>query len=111
MLTVVVRSVADPDFYVRLEPGVLIEAKRFLFIQGNVRNINKCAHYWHVSFECIGVHASKDVKYVATVIVKNHTTSTQFTICPILQVPVIKIGDDRYTLEFADLMPHGKEIP
>lgn len=111
MFTVVVRSVADSDLYIPLHPGVLIEAKRFLFVQGNVRNIDKCADYRNVSFECIGVHASKDMKYTATVIVKNHTTSTQFTICPILPVPVIKIGDERYTLEFADLMPHGKEIP
>jgi hypothetical protein len=64
MLTVVIRSVANPDLYIPLQPGVLIEAKRLLFIRSNVCNLQECADYHHTSFECVETYSTKRVSVV-----------------------------------------------
>lgn len=107
MLTVVIRSVTNPDFYIPLRRGILIEAKRLLMKQ-SILSISECADYQHVTFECTEMHASG---HTAAVIMKNYATRVRFVITLTFPVTLVEIGDDRYTIEFADLMPHGKETP
>jgi hypothetical protein len=108
MLTVVIRSVANPDLYIPLQPGVLIEAKRLLFIRSNVCNLQECADYHHTSFECVETYSTKRVSVVT---MKSYATRIRFMVAPNLPITTVEIGGDFYTIEIVDLIPRGKEAP
>ena len=108
MLTIVIRPAADPDRPMPLEPGVIIEAKRLLFIQSSVCRLTRCADYQHTTFECVLIDRQKQS---AVIIMRDEKKFLRFGINNEFPKANLKIGDDYYTIEFADLMPHGKETP
>jgi hypothetical protein len=116
--TVVIRPVADPDLPVPLRLNVVIEAKRLLLIQSrlidirskqnsNVIDITGSRHtdYRYIVFECVSMDT---LKRSAVVIVRDEKIRIRCGINAEFPKSDLKIGDDHYTIEFAEI-PLKKE--
>lgn len=108
MFTVVIRPAADPDRPMPLRPGAVIEAHRLLFLQGNIRDTAECADHYRTTFECVEMHASGQT---AAIVMRSHKVSIRFIITVAFPYTRLQIDKHHYTIEFVDLMPHGKETP
>ena len=108
MLTVVIRPAANPDLYLALHPGISVEAKRLLFIQSSVCRLTRCADYQHITFECVSMDR---LKQSAVIIKRDEKGLLRFGINNEFPQANLKIGDDHYTIEFAELRSSRKETP